>query len=287
MNEAKSLSGADGATEGDRLEAPSFETLELTFEHAVATVTLNRPDRANSMNEQMWVDLDTCFRWLDDATFVRVVILAGNGKHFCSGIDLSMLGGLKGEGEPARNVERLRRRILELQGNLTAIEQCRKPVLAAIHSTCLGGGIDMVTCCDMRYCTADAYFAIKEIDVGIVADVGTLQRLPYLVGDGLVRELAYTGRQVGAVEAERIGLINRVFENREALLAGVSELARTIAAKSPLAIRGTKASLLYGRDRTVADALDYAATWNSGMLSFADVQTAIANAKGGDGVFGD
>src|SRR6056300_1274945 len=135
---------------------PSFETLELEIEEQVATVRLNRPDKANSMNAAMWEDLQTCFEWLDLEPSVRAVILAGNGNHFCAGLDLAMIGDLHGtSAEPARRAEHLRRTILRLQGNPTAIEKCRVPVLAAIHNTCIGGGVDMTCCADMRYATED------------------------------------------------------------------------------------------------------------------------------------
>ena len=262
---------------------PELTTLSLDITDHIATVTLNRPSKANAMSVEMWDQLELCFNWLDANPEVRVVILAGEGKHFCAGIDLAMFGGMAGiEGiDPARAAELLRLKILSLQGNLTAIEQCRKPVLAAIHYTCVGGGIDMIACCDMRYCTTDAYFCIKEIDIGMTADVGTLQRLPYIIGDGQVRELTYTGRTVHADEALNLGLVNKVYQDREAMLEGVTEIARQIATKSPLAIRGSKEMLLYSRDHSVQDSLNYMATWNAGMLSMSDVLlTAEAAAKG-------
>jgi enoyl-CoA hydratase len=171
--------------------------------------------------------------------------------------------------------EKLRRLILDLQDTLTSLERCRKPVLAAIHGACIGGGIDLITCADMRYASGDAYFSIKEIDIGMTADVGTLQRLPRLVGEGITRELAYTGRKFDAAEAKEIGLVNRVFESREALYGGVHELAATIAAKSPLSIRGTKEMITYARDHSVADSLNYIATWNAAMLMSQDLTVAM------------
>ena len=255
---------------------PTFETLELEIEQHVATVKLNRPDKANAMSTTMWEELQTCFEWLDDEPSVRAIILAGNGKHFCSGIDLGMFGSVVGTvTEHARRAEALRRTILRLQGNLSAIEKCRKPVLAAIHKACIGGGIDMTCCCDMRYASKDAYFSIKEIDIGMTADVGTLQRMPKIVPDAIVRELAYTGRSMSADEAREVGFLNRVFEDRETLLKEVTALARDIASKSPLAIRGTKEMLLYARDHSVSEGLNYIATWNSGMLSQADLGAAM------------
>ena len=149
------------------------------------------------------------------------------------------------------------------------------PVLAAIHNTCIGGAIDMTCCADMRYATADAFFSIREIDIGMTADVGTLQRMPKIIPDGVVRELAYTGRNMGAEEAREVGFVNRVFENRETMLREVTAIARAIAAKSPLAVRGSKEMLLYSRDHSVAEGLNYIATWNAGMLSQVDLQAGI------------
>ena len=255
---------------------PQFETLEVTVEEQVATVFLNRPGKANSMSAAMWQELQTCFEWLDAEPDVRAVVLAANGKHFCSGLDLTMFGDLQGEsGDPARRAESFRRAVLRMQDNLTAIEKCRVPVLAAIHNTCIGGGVDMTCCADMRYATEDAYFSIREIDIGMTADVGTLQRLPRLIPDGVVRELAYTGRDMDAEEAREVGFVNRVFEDREVMLREVTAIARDIAKKSPLAVRGSKEMILYARDHSVVDGLNYIATWNSGMLSQQDLMAGM------------
>lgn len=262
---------------GEKAMIPRFETLEVSIEEQVATVCLNRPDKANAMNAAMWSELQACFEWLDQQSAVRAVILAGNGKHFCAGLDLGVFGDLLQDTarDPARRSENLRRTILRLQGNLTAIENCRVPVLAAIHNTCIGGGVDMTCCADMRYATEDAYFSIREIDIGMTADVGTLQRLPKIIPEGVVRELAYTGRNMDAEEARELGFVNKVFENRETMLREVTAIARSIAAKSPLAVRGSKEMLLYARDHSVAEGLNYIATWNAGMLSQLDLQAGI------------
>ena len=255
-----------------------FETLSVTVEAHIATVRLNRPDKANAMNLAMWHDIRNAFKWIDDRPEARVAILEGEGKTFTSGIDLTMMMGLGPQIQDdcdGRMRESLRRIILDLQDTLSSLERCRKPVLAAIHGACIGGGIDLISCADMRYCSADAYFSIKEIDIGMVADVGTLQRLPKLIDDGMARELAYTGRRVDAAEACAIGLVNRKYESREAMAAGVREIAASIAAKSPLAIRGTKEMMNYARDHTIADGLNYVATWNAAMLMSDDLQKAM------------
>lgn len=255
-----------------------METVRVEVDHHLATVRLNRPDKANAMNFQMWKDLRTAFESVDENPAVRVVILEGEGRHFTSGIDLQMMMGLLPQiSNPCegRTRENLRRLILDLQDCLSAVERCRKPVLAAIHGACIGGGVDLIACTDMRYCSAEAHFSVKEVDIGMTADVGTLQRLPRLIGEGMVRELAYTARRVDATEARQIGLVNRVYESRDALKAGVRELATVIAAKSPLAIRGTKEMITYARDHSVADGLNYIATWNAAMLMSNDLTAAM------------
>jgi enoyl-CoA hydratase len=268
-----------------------FSTLEVTLDAGVATIALNRPDKANAMSEPMWYEIEQAMDWLDSTPEARVGVITGKGKFFTAGIDLTLLMGLGAKIEDdcdGRRREKLRRLILKLQDTLSSIERCRKPVLAAIHGACIGGGIDLITACDMRYCSANAYFTVKEIDVGMTADVGTLQRLPHLVGDGMARELAYTGRRVEGPEAQQMRLVNRCFDTPEALQAGVMEIARTIAAKSPLSIRGCKEMITYARDHTVADGLNYIATWNAAMLMSKDLfEAGAANMQKRDPVFKD
>ena len=257
----------------------TYTRLNVTLDRAVAVVELNRPSRANALDLAMWQELRSAMQWLDATGEARVGILRGAGAQFTSGIDLALLAGLKGEVADAcgaRSREKLRRVILDLQDTVGAIERCRKPVLAAIHGACIGGGVDIAVACDMRYCSADAVFSVREVDVGLTADLGTLQRLPKLVGEGIARELAYTGRNVGADEARAIGLVNRCFASPDELGAGVAEIAAAIAAKSPLAVRGTKAMITYAREHSVADGLDYVATWNAAMLLSADLDEALA-----------
>lgn len=260
------------------MSAPGFDTLSLAVDNAIAEIRLARPERSNAINATMWQEIRQAFEWLDAQPAVRVVILSGEGRNFCAGIDLAMLAGVQQQiaaADGARSREALRRLILNLQDCLTAIERCRKPVIAAIHSACVGGALDLVTCCDLRYATADAVFSIKEIDIGMVADVGTLQRLPRLIGDGLTRELAYTGRNMDAGEAAASGLVGRVFADKATLTAGVRDIAAQIAARSPLAVRGTKEVLNFSRDHSIADGLNFVATWNAAMLLSDDLNESL------------
>lgn len=245
----------------------------------VAHLTLNRPDKANALDEQTWADLKTALEHCADTPAIRAVVLSGAGERvFSAGIDLSLLLGVReriADDCEGRMREKLREFILRYHRIIGLLETCPKPVLAAVHGGCIGAGLDLVCAADARYCTADAYFTIKEIDMGMVADFGTLQRLPKLIPDGLVRELAYTGRKLEAEEALRVGLVNRVFPDKNALLDGVLSLAEQIAQKSPLSIRGTKRNLLYARDHSVADSLEYIANYNSATLLSADLTAAL------------
>lgn len=256
----------------------TYETFKVTIENHIAHVVINRPEKANALNQQAWDEMKLIFEQLDVNEHVRVVVLSGEGKYFSAGIDLALLmdvGRISGVNCEGRKREKLRQIILSLQASINAIEKCRKPVLAAIHNGCIGGAVDIIAACDMRYCTTDAYFVIKEIDMGMVADLGTLQRLPKLISDGLTRELAYTGRKMVGAEANEAGLVNRVYSNQEKMLAGVMEIAAQIAGKSPLSIRGTKEILLHARDHSVEEGLTYMAAWNAAMLLSDDLAAAF------------
>lgn len=260
---------------------PEFTCLTVTLADAIAQIELNRPDKANALNGTLWREIGEVFRWVDETPEARVAILSGAGRHFCSGIDFELMGEVLGsvlELGPGHNVERMRRTILGLQAAFTALESCHKPVLAAIQGLCIGGGLDLIAACDMRYATADAAFSVKEVDLAIIADIGSLQRLPYLIGEGRVRELAFTARQFDAAEAQAMGLVNQVFVDAAQLREGVRTIAAAIAAKSPLTVRGIKQILNYGRDHSIADGLDYVATWNASMLLSDDTREAITAA---------
>ncbi|MBP6445852.1 MAG: crotonase/enoyl-CoA hydratase family protein [Saprospiraceae bacterium] len=253
-------------------------TILFTTENKIAHVSLHRPEKANALNEAAWFELESIFREISENDGIRVVVLSGGeSKHFCAGIDLEMLmsiatSDIKCEG---RRREQIRKFVLQLQAPINAIELCTKPVIAAIHGGCIGAGVDIVTACDMRYCTDDTYFTVKEIDMGMVADLGTLQRLPKIIPEGIAREMAYTGRNVYGPEAEKYALVNRSYENKEIMMTEVMKAAEIIVQKSPLSIRGTKNILQHTRDHSVHDGLQYIAAWNAGMLLSDDLQEAF------------
>jgi enoyl-CoA hydratase/carnithine racemase len=263
-------------------EPAAYQRLSVAVADHVATIELARPEKANALDLAMWHELRTAMRWLDAAPQARVAILRGAGAQFSAGIDLALLAGLRAQiDDPCegRTRENLRRVILDLQDTLTSIDRCRKPVIAAIHGACIGGAVDLALACDLRYCSADATFSVREIDVGLTADLGTLQRLPRLVGEGMARELAYTGRDVAGPEAQALGIVNRCYDDPAALAAGAGAIAAAIAAKSPLAVRGCKEMITWARDHSLADGLSYVATWNAAMLLSADLPEALGAAR--------
>jgi enoyl-CoA hydratase len=272
----------------------STSCFDVEVANKVAHIQLNRPEQLNSMVREFWMELPDIVRRLDAGGDVRAIVLSSTGRHFCAGMDLGVFAsGESGitpgdSGEMGRIRARLRQTALMLQESFTVFEQVRMPVLAAIHGGCIGGAVDMVTATDMRYATEDAFFVIQEINIGMTADVGTLQRLPKIIPDGVAREMAYTGRRLSAQRALEVGLVNQLFPTHDALVAGVLEIAAEIASKSPLAIWGSKEMLLYSRDHSVADGLNHIATWQTGMFQPSDmVETFTAKAEGRDPEFPD
>jgi enoyl-CoA hydratase len=256
---------------------PTTSFFNVEIDGPVATVFMNRPDKANSMTPDFWTGLPTILAELEANERVRCAIIAGEGKHFTSGMDLSTFSTIATmfQSEPGRAAHALRQMILRLQETFTALERARFPVIAAVHGACIGAGIDMITACDLRIASTDAFFSVEEIHIGMAADVGTLQRLPKLIAPAVAAELAYSGRRFPAEEAKAIGLISSLYDGRDTLLAAAHALAGSIATKSPLAISGIKRNLAYSRDHSVADGLDYIATWNAGMLRSEDLMAAI------------
>ncbi|MFZ5609519.1 MAG: crotonase/enoyl-CoA hydratase family protein [Pseudomonadota bacterium] len=255
----------------------TYETMTWAAADGVATITLNRPQALNAMTPAFWREMPLIFQEIDARADVRVVVIRSTGKHFTAGLDLKTAAGeLMSDPklDPGRARERLRRKIRAMQETFSVIDRCRVPVIAAVQGGCLGAGVDLITACCLRYATRDAFFTIQEINIAIVADVGTLQRAPYLLPQGILRELAYSGRRMAAEEAARYGFVNGIAEDHESCLAMAEAMARDIAAKSPLAITGIKQVLNQGRGRPVEDGLDYVATWNAAMLLGEDVQKA-------------
>ena len=250
----------------------------------VAWVWLRRPERFNAFHEDMWTRFDEVWEEISQTTGIRVVVLAGEGAHFCSGIDLSMLENLhhlasSAEGCPAARRERLLADIRRLQRIVSAVAECRCPVIAAISGACVGGGLDIAAACDLRLATEDAWFSLKEIDVAITADLGSLQRLPSIIGEGRTKEMAFTARKVRAGEAAAWGLVNATYPTAEALLTAAGALAEEIAAKAPRAMRGTKATMDFSRHRTPAEGLEMVAMWNASFFSSDELVVALTAAR--------
>lgn len=256
-----------------------LEFIDVRTEDHIVWITLNRPAQANAIHEKMWEEIGSAFRQFDQDDEARVIVLSGAGKYFSAGIDFGFVGSLLAEvsAHPeGRKQEALREKIIKLQSAFSAVEKCRKPVIAMVHGACVGAGLDLIAACDLRFACDGAHFCLKEIDLGLVADVGSLQRLPQIVGEGKVREWAFTAKKVLPKEAEGCQLLNAVFPDEDALREGVTEMAETIAEKSPLAMRGVKAVMNYSRDHSIADGLDYVATWNAGMLLSEEGHEAVA-----------
>jgi enoyl-CoA hydratase len=256
------------------------EVLTVEREGHVATLWLDDPARRNAMGPPFWDDLPRIMRELSDDPAVRVVVVAGRGRDFTIGLDLKAFGpGFAGGGDaPASEAARragLLRSVKRMQASITAVADCPKPVIAAVQGYCLGGGIDLITACDIRLAAADAVFSVRETRIAIVADVGTLQRLPAIVGEGHVAELAFTGKDIPAERARAIGLVNDVLPDADALRAAARALGEEIAANSPLAVQGVKAVLRACRGRSVAEGLDYVALWNTAFLQSDDLREAM------------
>jgi enoyl-CoA hydratase len=272
-----------------------YECFDVEVSDKVAHLVLSRGDQLNTMIPSFWYELPEIIDELSRSGTARAVVISSTGKHFCAGMDLSVFtggggGGLAGAGdaETGRLRANLRMGVRALQDSFTALEKARMPVLAAVHGGCIGGAVDMITACDMRYATEDAFVCIQEINIGMTADVGTLQRLPKLIPEGVAREWAYTGDRIPASRAREVGLFNDLYPDHETMVEEVLGIAGRIAAQSPLAIWGTKESITYARDHSVADALDFIATWQTGMFQPADmIETFTAKAEKRDPAFDD
>ncbi|MEE3140172.1 MAG: crotonase/enoyl-CoA hydratase family protein [Actinomycetota bacterium] len=272
----------------------TYTCFEVETTNHLAHVRMVRPERANSMIPEFWQELPEIIDQLSAGGDARVIVLSAEGRHFCSGMDLSVFAGNNNVSnqEQAKHGSRqragFRSTALQLQRTFSCMEESRLPILSAIQGACIGGGIDMVSATDLRYATNDAYFCIQEINIGMTADVGTLQRMPRFVPEGVVRELAYTGRNMSAAEAKERGFVNEIYGDQDEMLEAVFEIAGEIASKSPMAIWGTKRTLNYGRDHSVADGLEYIATWNAAMFDTDDMAEAFrASTENRDAEFPD
>jgi len=261
---------------------PASEVLSVERDGHVATLWLDNPDRRNAMGPAFWADLPVMMAELSDDDDVRAVVLAAKGPHFTVGLDLKTMGGAVAGGggsdgptSKASQAARFYKDVHRLQRSISSVADCPKPVIAAIHGWCIGGGVDLITAADIRLCSADAQFSVRETKIAIVADVGTLQRLPKVIGKGHVAELAYTGKDITAERAREIGLVNDVLPDADALLKAAHEMAGEIAANSPLAVQGTKQVLRACEDRTIEEGLDYVAVWNAAFLQSNDLFEAM------------
>ena len=258
-----------------------FACFNVTLEDGVAHIQLKRPEAMNAMSREFWNELPVIVKDIDHNARARAIVISSTGKHFSAGMDLAVFGG--GGSTSANqasdrhiNAEQQRHHILWLQDCFGCLDAARIPVIVAIQGGCIGGAVDMTSACDIRYASADAFFCIQEINIGMTADVGTFPRLCKLIPEGWVREMAYTGRRMGAEKAKEIGWVNEVFPTHGACVDHALVTAREIASKAPLAVTGSKVMINYARDHTIKDGLDYIAVWQTGMFSGAHMGEAFA-----------
>lgn len=264
----------------------THECFDVTIENNIAHLVMRRPEKRNCMNQAFFQELPNIVSDIDENSRARVIVISSTGPHFSAGLDLSMFGDhLVDESASVASLQ-FYESLLKLHQSFAALDKCRIPIISAIQGGAIGGGLDLVTACDLRYATQDAFFLIQEINIGMTADLGTFPRLAQLIPEGIVREMAYTGQPLSVAKAERYGLVNQVFENHSAMLDAVMAVASDIANKAPMAIYGSKRMMNYGRDHSTDDALDYVSIWNASMLNFDEIKEAIsANHEKRDAVF--
>ena len=273
--------------------ATDWTCFDVTIEAQVAHIQLKRAEAFNSMNRAFWNELPQIVRDISDNARARCIVISSTGKHFSAGMDLAVFqggGSTAAAPNPDRHIngEAQLHHIRHLQDCFSCLDEARMPVLVAIQGGCIGGAVDMTSACDIRYATADAFFCIQEINIGMTADVGTFPRLCKLIPEGWVREMAYTGRRMPAAQAKQIGWVNEVYDTQEAMLQAVMATAREIASKAPLAVTGSKVMINYARDHTIKDGLDYIGVWQTGMFSGPHMAEAFkAKAEKRDGDFPD
>ena len=249
------------------------ECFALSNEGGVAHLKLSRPERRNAMAAAFWKELPRIVRGLQ----TNVLVLSSTGPHFCGGLDVSLFQGNDSfETDSLEGRQKFRRKLEELQDSLNSLAEAPFPVIAAVQGGCIGGAVDMATACCLRYATRDAFFVIQEINLGMMADVGTFNRMPKQLPEAVVRELGYTGDRLSAERAERLGFVNGLFDTHEQLVAGALEVARRIAAKAPVAVAATKQMISYTRDHSVAESFDYL---NALQPSIFDIEEIRRNLK--------
>ena len=271
-----------------------YKCFDLNVSENIANLIFSRPDELNTMSRDFWVELGDVLDEINRNSDIRVVVMSSTGKHFCAGMDLNAFSNgvdnIPDNKKPdnARVGEAIYRVAKELQWYISTLEKIRVPVIAAIQGGCIGGAVDLVTACDIRLASNDAFFCIQEVNIGMAADVGTLQRLPRIIPDSKMRELAYTGRRMYADEAKETGLVSDTYDSQDKMLEAASSLAKEIASKSPVAIYGLKAVMNYSRDHSVKDGLEYNALWSGAMLSQKDMTEAMtANMEKREASFND
>ena len=257
----------------------AYESVTVDFEGHVAQVTLVGPGKGNAMGPAFWAEMPEVFAKLDAERDVRAIVLTGSGKNFSYGLDLPAMGGslsgvLSGGGS-ARPRADFHATILRMQGAINAVADCRTPTIASVHGWCIGGGVDLISAVDIRYASADAKFSVREVKLAIVADVGSLARLPLILSDGHLRELALTGKDIDAARAEKIGLLNDVYDDAEASLAAAHQTAAEIAGNPPLVVNGVKDVLDQQRIARVSESLRYVAAWNAAFLPSNDLSEGL------------
>lgn len=252
--------------------------IEVVKNEHIAEVYLARPEKRNALDGDLFLALPQVFSQLDQDRDVRAIIIAGRGKSFCSGLDLTATMAIPGfdfsEQTPQNRLD-LVAFVRKWQEAMNVVERCRKPVIAAVHGACVGGGLDLIAACDIRLASKDAYFSLREAAMAMVADLGSLQRIPRIIGEGWTRELAFTARDITAEEAKEMHLVNRVFADHAALLDGAREMASMIASRSPMAVQSSKDVLNYSRYTTVEEGLHYAVVRNSMILPSPDLMEAL------------
>ncbi|MEL6104217.1 MAG: crotonase/enoyl-CoA hydratase family protein [Pseudomonadota bacterium] len=244
-----------------------YDCFDVTIEDKVAHIVMKRADALNTMTKAFWNELPEIVETIDGEAMARVIVISSTGKHFSAGMDLANFSGGAKEVDRFVAAEAFRSNVRQIQSSFNVLEDARIPVLFALHGGVIGGAIDMISAGDIRWCTADAFFTIAEINIAMTADVGTFPRLQRYIPEGWVKEMAYTGRRLDAAKAKEIGLVNDVFDTHEAMIAHVMATAREIASKNPIAVTGSKVMINYGRDHNTADTLDYIGVWNAAMLA--------------------